>query len=506
MIVTGTQMTILDEKTIKSGVPSLKLMEQAGAKSFKVIKKKYLKNKNTKLFIFIGPGNNGGDGLVVARLALAAGYKVEVFILDSIKKLQGDSKINFYRLPKSIINSPENIADIKKHEMTGQVIVDAIFGTGLTRNITGFYGSVIDYLNGVEACKFSIDIASGISADSGEVLGRAFTADATVTFELPKVGHYINPGKIFTGELFVQKIGIPDKFKNELHSDFTLLTKTYFTTLLKKRSQDTHKNSYGHVLVVAGSLGKAGAAKLLSLASLKAGAGLVSVICPKSIHNIITGDIPELMVQGVIEKDGVLTFNGFKKAFHKISKIDVIAFGPGLGINSETNKILKFLLKLNLPMVIDADGIRLLKNNLKFFKNREASIIITPHPGEFAFLIGKTNIEIQKRRLFFAKNFAQRYNLYLLLKGNDTLIVSPSGKISINTTGTPAQANAGQGDALTGFVAANLAQRYSPKLSLELSVFLHGFSGQKLESLSGPLGVLAHEVINYYPKALKLNY
>lgn len=501
MIVDSKTMSDIDSRAISGGIPGETLMENAGRACVEEILKKYPRDSIELVTILVGPGNNGGDGFVIARLLIKEGLPVKVLILCQEKQIKGDSKINYDRLDSNSLHFIRNIEKIIQltPKKENNLIIDAIFGTGLQREVTGLYAEAINYINSLPGPRIAIDIPSGISGDDGRILGTAVKADLSITFQLPKIGHYIHPGKTHRGKLLVKDIGIPAEVISQFHIKFKLLTQESMFNSIHKRNINTHKNTYGHALIISGSLGKAGAPVLVSKAAMKAGAGLVTLVVPDSIYTPVASQSLEVMVEPLETNNQFVSFNGFKTVFEKMKTPSVIAFGPGIGLTSETEKILHYLLECKIPLILDADAIRLLKTCKNKLSNRQSPTLLTPHPGEFAFLLGSTTEEVQKNRLNLALDFAVQNNVYLLLKGNDTIITDPNGHVSINSVGNPGMANAGQGDALTGFITGLLSSSYDPLSSLELATFLHGYAGDLLATQNGVIGILASEIIQLFP-------
>jgi len=555
MIVDSKKMALIDKKTIETSVSGETLMENAGRLTAHEIMNRYAFDE---VFVCAGPGNNGGDGYVISRYLIENKFKVTTLVLCSPEKIRGDAEKNYEKLKKLCAtrknfkksekvdgagkNSEKlsktypvekNSEKLNKADDTDQnakklnkadgifhvntldeiknlipdnrdshrIFVDAIFGTGLKRKTEGLYEDAIKFINSQSAVRVSVDIPSGISGDDGKKLGEAVKADMTVTFGLPKFGQYIHPGRSFTGDIVVADIGIPEKIIEGFSIEDRLLTEQILKQKIVRRKPDTHKNTYGHTVVISGSVGKVGASKLVCRGALKAGAGLVTLLVPETIYVPAADSTPEVMVEPLAAKNGSASFDSFRAVFETLKNISVVAFGPGVGINGETEKILLYLLEKDVPLVIDADGLRLLKPHLEKLKNSNVARILTPHRGEFAFLIDSETGEVREKRLLMSKEFAVKFKAHLLLKGNDSVIVTPKGNVSLNTTGNPGMANAGQGDALTGFISGILSSGYDPRTSMELGVFLHGLSGDMLEEGNGPVGILASDVIDNFPAA-----
>jgi NAD(P)H-hydrate epimerase len=506
MIVDSKTMSEIDEKTSKVAVPSMELMENAGTVTTDEIVKKYLSHNKVNVYIFVGAGNNGGDGFVIARLLTKMKYNVTTIVLAEEDQIRYDSHKNYLKLIK--INDVKFVKTIKEVEKLvpkhgKKVIVDAIFGTGLTRGIHGIFREAIEYINEIKGVKVSVDIPSGVSSDTGKIYGLAVKAHLTVTFGLPKFGQFIHPGKEMCGKLRIKSIGFPPEIIKSFNINDNLLAVRTIKAKLKFRSPNSHKNDYGHALVVSGSLGKAGAAVLVSNGTLKAGAGLATLFVPDSIYTPVASQLVETMVEPISSINDEIEFEAFKNAYNKIKTPTVIAIGPGIGITENIREILSFLLETEVPLVIDADAVRMVKDLNSQLKERNAPTLLTPHLGEFSFLTD-ININVLKDdKLEHVKKFSKENNVFLLLKGNDTIIATPDGNISINSSGNPGMSNAGQGDALTGFITGLLASGYEPRRALEVAAFIHGYAADMLYIENGPVGILASEIIKQFPKAIK---
>ena len=505
MIVDSKTMAQIDAKTIKTFMPGEVLMENAGKGAVYEILKLFDVTK--KIVVLIGPGNNGGDGFVIARLLLEKNYDITTLVLCKKNEIKSDSRLNFEKLSK--IKSPIFIShlDELKANLTDTsekpVLIDALFGTGLNRDLSGLYKEAIDLINSLNFFIVSIDIPSGVRGDDGLICAVAVKANLTLTFGLYKFGHFIHPGKELSGEVKLIDIGIPKEIISAFDIKDKILTSEVLRPKFLKRESNTHKYNYGHAVIVAGSQGKTGAALLTAKAALKAGAGLVTLLVPDNIYELVASNALEIMVEKVATRNSIIDSTSFIKVLSKIKQISVVAAGPGIGINRETEKIMDFLLTQKLPLILDADALTLLKNLKHKLKKRSSVTILTPHLGEFSKLIEKEKTFVLKNKLNLVKDFSKAHLTFTLLKGNDTLISSPEGSISINISGSPAMANAGQGDALTGFIAGLFSSGYSALEAIEISASLQGRAADYLSDKNGPIGVLASEIIEIFPSEYK---
>lgn len=508
-VVTANEMKEIDSITInKIGIPSSVLMERAGLAVVKKIKE--LSIKDRKAIVIAGNGNNGGDGIVVARNLKNEGWDVKIFIFNEPDRLKEDAlkqfkiALNCGLQIENIKNFLSQISILKKEY---NILVDAIFGTGLSKNITNIYKETIDEINRSNFKVISIDIPSGISSDTGQIMGSAIKADYTVTFGLPKRGHLIFPGFINTGILSVENIGFPDYLLKSDRIKVELLEEDFIRSIIPERPRYSHKNTYGHALIIAGSEGKTGACLMSSKACIKAGAGLVTIGIPNSLKHIYQSRVTEEMTLILPDKEkGSLSNKATDKILNFLhEKADLLAIGPGLGVSEDITKIMKNIIKTsNKPLIIDADGINALKGDREIFLKKKTDIIITPHPGEMSRLINaKSKDHIEKNRIELAQSFSKKYRVYLILKGVPTVISTPEGYVYINPTGNPGMASAGTGDVLTGMIAGFLAQNKSPLKACLLGVYIHGLAGDLAAKSTGEISLTASDIINNIPDALR---
>lgn len=500
-VVTAQEMAEIDKLTIeKYGVPSLVLMERAALSVAKHIIPLGLKN----LIILAGPGNNGGDGVAVGRILKNRGFNIKIFQLFPDDKLSNDCKKQLEIAEKYGISLFKRYPT-KKELSEAEVIVDALFGTGLKKKIEGDLAKLINLINSLNKTVIAIDIPSGVSSDSGEILGIAIKASLTVTFGLPKRGHLLFPGREFVGKLSIEDIGFPKELTESEKLKVSLITKDFVLSLIPPRPFYSHKGTYGHVLVIAGSIGKTGAALMCAKSTLRTGSGLLTMAVPSSLKEVFQSRVLEEMILPLPCNTQTLSKDAIKKIDEFINeKADVVAFGPGVGVNEDTEEILKFLLNhCHVPIVIDADGITLLSNIKDLLKNAKAKTVITPHPGELSRLIGVPVREIEKNRIDIAQNVAKELNTIVVLKGVPTIISEPEGTTFINNTGNPGMATGGTGDVLTGIIASLIGQNLSPFYSSVLGVYIHGLSGDLAAKYRGNHGLIAGDLIDNLPQAIK---
>ncbi|OGW39166.1 MAG: hypothetical protein A2Y97_13115 [Nitrospirae bacterium RBG_13_39_12] len=508
-VVDAHEMRVIDKETIEQyRIPSDVLMERAGLAVASKIKELY---SQKRVIVFSGSGNNGGDGLVVARKLHNEGYNVKVFLaskpedLKAAALLQYKAAINF---GVSIKPAKEFLAKKSSFITQHSIIVDALFGIGLSKNIAGILSEIIRMINKSKKPVISVDIPSGISSDNGQVMGEAVRAEYTVTFGLPKRGHFLCPGAEYTGKLFIEDIGFPEKLLESEKLKVELLEKNDVAALIPERHKYSHKGDYGHVLIVAGSRGKTGAAFMTARACLRTGAGLVTIGVPESLADVFQTRVTEEMTLVLPDKgNGTLTGKASSIILDFLKdKADLLAIGPGIGVSADTGKIMKTLLKDSTsPIVIDADGINSIKAEKDIFLKAKAPLILTPHPGEMSRLINKKSKisihEIEKDRINTAISFAKQTGTHLVLKGVPTVIAGPDGKAFINPTGNPGMATGGTGDVLTGMISGFLSQTMDPLHASVLGVYMHGLAGDIASNEKGRHSMVATDIIDKIPAA-----
>ena len=511
-VATAEQMQELDRKAIESyRIPGIVLMENAGRGATDVIFNTFPDLQKKKIVIVAGKGNNGGDGFVIARHLLNHGISVKVFLLSDPKGLRGDAETNFHifhRMKGEVISVPssKDYQKVRKDLEKVDLLIDGIFGTGLDAEVRGYYREVIDHLNTLQKPIIAIDIPSGLDANTGKPLGTAIRASLTVTFGLPKVGHLVVPGLDYVGRLKVIDIGIPKNLVEEEKIQTHLLEHEEIKKMLSmSRRPDTHKGDYGHLLVIAGSVGKTGAAAMACEAALRVGAGLVTLAIPKSLNTIMEVKLTEVMTEPLPETPKqTLSLRAFNPILRLCENKKAVIIGPGIGTFKETQSlILKLIKTLDIPIILDADGLNALATQPKILPAANRSLILTPHPGEMARLIRSTAKEVQEDRIGVTRNFSQSQHVYLVLKGYRTLVATPKGDIFINPTGNPGMASGGTGDVLTGMMGGLICQGFDILPSLQISVFLHGLAGDEMAREIGEKSLVATDIIKKIPFLLQ---
>ncbi len=504
-IVTAEQMRALDRAAIeKHKIPSLDLMERAGMGLAQVVRSSL--QEGARVLVIAGRGNNGGDGLVAARHLRESGIDVGVIVLSASDGLSDDSQANLARLSGVDARCVEDAASFDeavRGSGTPSLIIDAVLGTGLAREVEGLAARAIDFMNSSGAPVVSADVPSGLSSDTGEVLGRAVRAALTVTFGLPKRGFFAGAGPDHAGEVSVVDIGIPSEEIDAVDSDLELITPDDFIGAVRPRRRAAHKGSFGHVAVFAGSAGHLGAGYIASLAALRAGCGLVTYCLPETAFAKFDARYPEVMCDALPDGgSGAFTGAGLNKALEISIGKGAVAIGPAVGTADGTASFVNsFLFKSGAACVVDADALNVL--DVDGLTHRHAAAVLTPHPGEMARLMGATTQEVQADRTGFARALADRTGAVAVLKGSMTVVAEPRGTAWINPTGNPGMASAGMGDALTGVIASFIAQGMDALTAARAAVYLHGLAGDMAAAELGQESVIATDVIARIGRAIE---
>ncbi len=507
-VVTVHTMQEIDKRAIEEfGIPGLNLMENAGQSCTDAIVEEF--GSHGFAVVIAGKGNNGGDGYVIARLLRQAGWDVHVFILAERGQISGDAATNLARLPvEEITYCPRagQLADLHMGEIArADVIVDALFGTGLRSDLEGVFRETVEIINASGRPVLAVDIPSGIHGTTGRVLGDAVRASITVTFAFAKLGHVLYPGAEHTSRLIVADIGIPLRLL-ETASGFDLLNDDFIRPMLRRRDRQAHKGQFGHCLVLAGSTGKTGAAALSANSAMRAGSGLVTLAVAESLHAILETKTTEVMTVALPDSNsGYLTSSAFPAIEKLLPGKDALALGPGLGIRPGTTALVQTIVEsFSLPMVIDADALNALAEDITILRRKKsAEIILTPHPGEMARLLGTSIPDVEAVRILIAQEFARNFGVYLVLKGARTIVASPTGTAAINGSGNPGMATGGMGDVLTGIITSLLGQGYSAWDACRLGVFIHGYAADLVADEKGEIGICASDVQEMLPYAYK---
>ncbi len=511
-IVTGERMRELDrETTERYGIPGLELMENAGRGAAGAILQEYpgLVGKG-RILILAGTGNNGGDGFVAARHLVNRRVEATVALIGSREKVRGDAGTNLEIWEKmagktSEILTSEDLQPWKDRFSSHDVLVDALFGTGLNQEVKGVFAEAIRAMNESPTQKVAMDIPSGIHATSGKVLGVAVKANLTITFGLPKIGQVIHPGLEYVGKMVVIDIGFSEAVVKSIPDAVTLLDREIISGLVPHRPPASHKGNYGHLLILAGSLGKTGAACLAARGALKIGTGLVTVALPKSLTSIVVASIPEVMTEPLAETEaGTISKNALSQLEKALEGKTALAIGPGISTLPEVGEIIRGVIaKSGVPVLLDADGLTHLARNRALLKGKSSQTVITPHPGELARIFNTSTDEIQADRIGSARKATRELEAWVVLKGARTVIAAPGGEVFINPTGNRGMAQGGMGDVLTGIIGGLLAQGLSLSDASCLGVYLHGMAGDRIAGRQGPVGILASELADEIPFCIK---
>jgi len=505
-IVTAAEMREIDRATSQRfGVPSLTLMENAGTAVAEFVVARY--PSAGRIGVICGKGNNGGDGFVAARKLKAAGREVRVVLLAELSELRGDAAEMFSKLPIAPMIVPSS-EELKREQaravFESEVLLDAILGTGFKPPVSGLYGAAIRLLSASSAPVVAVDIPSGADADvMGEQTGTVARADAVVTFTAPRPAHIF--GRLTDGPTVIAPIGSPDEaIVSSLQ--LNLITAREIAPLIGPRPLAANKGNFGHVLVIGGSVGKAGAAAMAGMAALRSGAGLSTVATPKSVLATVAGFHPEIMTEPLDETDaGSISTRASERIDALIKGMTVLAVGPGISRNSETSEFVRGLVvKCKTPLVLDADGLNAFEGRATELNGKGRTLVITPHPGEMARLAASTVAAVQRDRINVARTFAREHDLIVVLKGHRTLIAQPDGTVWVNTTGNPGMATGGTGDILTGMTAGFIAQ--NPERIAEAviaAVHLHGLAGDVACESMGEHSLVATDLVKAMPEAFR---
>jgi ADP-dependent NAD(P)H-hydrate dehydratase / NAD(P)H-hydrate epimerase len=516
-ILTAEQMRGADRLTTERyGIPSLQLMENAGASVAEFLRREVADLSRSYLVVLCGKGNNGGDGFVAARHLREMGAQVTVIVCAKPDALAGDAAAKFQELQRGaarILFAPDETtwSAVRQELQNADLLVDALLGTGLSGAVKGLLARVIEDLNqhGPDVRVLAVDTPSGLPSDASVAGGPVVRADWTVSFTAPKVGQLFSPQADHVGHLVVRSIGTPrELFDADPSLTLTWLEPCEFRSLSLRRRADSHKGTYGHALIVAGSRGKAGAAGLAGWAALRAGVGLATVGTPHDALPVVASYLPELMTAPLEQTDAgsvsLLNFDNNRFA-NLCSEKSVLAMGPGLGLHPETQQFVRSVVKNNpLPMILDADGLNALAAASEPIVDRKGpALVLTPHPGEMARLLGSTTAEVQKDRLRAALRGAARYHAIAVLKGFHSIVAVPDGRAFVNSTGNPGMATAGTGDVLTGMLAGLTAQfgiEHWERL-VGMGVYLHGLAGDLAAQRFGQSPMTASDLIGAIPAA-----
>ncbi len=510
-ILTSAQMQDVDRTAIEEiGIPGVVLMENAGLRIVRALKGRFPRVENEAIVIVAGKGNNGGDGFVVARHLFNSGARPEVLLLANKDEVKGDAAVNLavalkLGIPVSEVRASGDWRKVRVKVFHASVLIDALFGTGLIQPLDGLFAQAVEDINRSSAFKLAVDIPSGLSADTFEEIGPSVKADLTVTLAAPKIAHIFPPASNRVGHLVIAPIGIPPFLFDKPGLGLELVEESAVRPFFGKRKRDTHKGSYGHLLVVAGSLGKTGAAVLAGRAALRSGAGLVTVATAKTALPIVARSMAELMTEPLAEtSEGTVAKDALPRALALVKGKTGLLLGPGLSTHPSTSEfVLGLLSRIRIPAVIDADGLNILAAKPEALGRIRGPAVLTPHPGEFARLVGRTSAEVLRHRLEITPEFAVKHGLTVVLKGHRTLIAAPDGRVFVNPTGNPGMATGGTGDVLSGIIAAQVVQEKDFLGAVLSAVYVHGLAGDIAAERLGERSLTAGDIIRCLPPAMK---
>lgn len=492
------------------GIPGAILMENAGAGVAHALEDMMGTLRDKKICIFNGLGNNGGDGYVTARYMHNAGAKVKIFVLGKTEQIQGDAKLHYDIVRKMEIDIIEVLSNrdwdkVRLALIFADGIVDALLGTGFRGEIREHYAEVIALINNSHKPVVSVDVPSGLHADTGFVGGYCIKATRTVTFGLPKPGLLLYPGTEYVGRLEVIDIGIPSRLLEDEEIRQNLITEQLVRRRIPQRAGDAHKGDNGRVTIVAGSEGLTGAAALAAYGALRSGGGLVTLGIAQSLHDILEAKCTEVMTRPLPEsKRGTLSLAAQEPIQKMAQTANVLLIGPGLSTSEEIVQLIQNLVRcISIPMIIDADGLNALAENMDVLEQAAGALVFTPHPGEMARLTKMPINDVQANRTEVARTYAQRWGATVVLKGARTVIATPDGQVYINITGNSLLATGGTGDVLAGLISGFVGQGMTPEDAAIAAVYIHGRTADILVHEMGDKGVLAGELLPVIPKALK---
>ena len=480
-------------------VPSLVMMENAAQGFCEELKAALGDLSGKRVNIFCGSGNNGGDGFAISRLLCVRGAYPKVFVGFNLDKLKGDARINYELAVKFGIPVSEFSGLIDECD----IAVDALYGTGFHGEISGEEVEMVRYMNNCGAFVAAVDMPSGAGADNGTVSKNCVKADLTVTFGAAKVGQFLYPAKKYVGKLLVAPISIPGELLKEHKSNIYTLDKSVFS-LMPERAEDAHKGSFGKVLVFAGSKGMCGAAVMASEATLKSGAGMATLATPKCVADIAASKLTEVMTAALPVDGDTVSKTAVTILSEKLKEQDILLMGPGLsGGENVKSIVMQLATESKKPMIIDADALNALKGNINILKKKKAPAVLTPHPVEFSRISGHSIEEIKGNRITLARNFAKEFDVTLVLKGADTLVCCPDGRVFINTISNSGMATAGSGDVLAGIIAGIAAQGADLCDAACLGAYIHTVAGSLASKKKGEYGMTAVDILNEVPFAIK---
>lgn len=507
-LISAEEMQAIDRQAIRElGIPGVVLMENAGRAATDSFCRELAEFFPGPVLVMAGKGNNGGDGYVMARILAEHGWQVETLVLAAADEISGDAAVMLDVLRKLPlpVHFVTDDRDLRSRFAAAEpaIIIDALLGTGLKSAVRGLFAEAIEIINSSGVTVFAVDIPSGVAGSTGQICGTAVKADLTVTFDHAKIGHGSDPGAACSGYLDVVDIGIPCYGRPEPESEVVLSDVVDVAEWLPERPDSGHKGTFGHLLLLAGSTGKTGAAALAGQAAVRSGCGLVTVATPAAVHDILEVKLTEAMTCPLADQNGLLSRDAREQIAALLETRQALAVGPGLGQSEELAELLGWLVRdSQVPLVVDADGLNLLAGQVEVLKARTGPPpILTPHPGEMARLCGLSVAEIEADRFQVACAFAMQHRVVLLLKGARTLVAAPDGRVRINSSGNVGLASGGSGDVLTGLIGGLLAQGLDGFSAASLGVWLHGRSAELVAAGQGTAGMAASDLLLHLPLA-----
>ncbi|MBN1559281.1 NAD(P)H-hydrate dehydratase [candidate division KSB1 bacterium] len=504
-VVTAAEMAAMDSYAIHElKIPGIVLMENAGRGIFNIADKMLKNSRGNIVHIYCGSGNNGGDGFVAARHLLNHGAIVRTLVLATADKISGDARVNLEML-QCMGHQPEFISAIPATSAQPDLIVDALLGTGVKGPLQGLYADAAREMRNANCPVLAVDIPTGVNADTGQIDGAAVQATVTATMATPKRGLLFSPGREHAGILRIIDIGMPRNVMKIKDPRVYHVDKSFIQGLLPHRSADVHKNNLGMIHVIAGSRGYTGAAVLASKAVLRAGAGLCYLTIPASLNAILEAHCAEVITRPMQDEgDGFLVSGNLDGIKRELENKTALILGPGIGQATETRELVRQLIAaITLPLILDADGLNACAGHAGLMQRYKGDLIITPHPGELSRLTGLSTKEIVMNRIDVARHCAEEWHCIVVLKGGPTVTALPDGRAYINSSGNAGMATAGAGDVLCGIIAALIGQGLSAENAAIAAVFIHGRAGDLAAVRYGQMGMIAGDVLEMIPRALK---
>ena len=497
-ILTAKQMKIVENESNRLGVTFLDLMENAGTAAFHVIRKQNA-IENINCTVFCGKGNNGGDGFVVARKLAQMGANVLILLTDGIPETAEayEMYLACKQMEMRISDTDENFGTVYGFIKKSDIIVDAIYGTGFHGALREKAIKITDVINASKAQIYALDIPSGVDADNCTVDEHAVKADCTIAFDSYKYAHVSSVSKYQCGNIEVRAIGIPEEAHDAVKTKSVLIDEEMVFSAIKKRREDANKGTYGKLLNVCGSFGMTGAAVMATKSALRVGTGLVTLAAPENLILPLSCHLVESTMMPLPEEGHLVSKDAAAILEEELTHYTACLIGCGLGVNENTQYNLEHLIRTSeVPLIIDADGINLLAQNINILKEKKSPIILTPHMGEMARLLGCTVKNLQRYKLEAALKFAKKFEIILVLKDYNTVVATPDGRLFFNSTGNAGLAKGGSGDVLAGMIAGLTAQRIHPALAAISGVYLHGLAADKCAARKSQYGMLPSDILD----------